>query len=149
MKTSQRSCLRAGPLLLLLASLAPPILGQTVGASLTGTVTDNTGAVLTKASVVAVHRNTGVEYPTKSNDSGVYTITGLPIGRYVVKAEAPGFKSVTTNPLTLEVGQVARVNLKLEWAVTEASMSGVTRSSRPRTRSSARSSPAPPWSPCR
>jgi outer membrane receptor protein involved in Fe transport len=120
MKTKQRSCLRAGPLFLLLVGLAPPVLGQTVGASLTGTVTDNTGAVLTKASVVAVHRSTGVEYPTQSNDSGVYTITGLPIGTYVVKAESPGFKSVTTNPLKLEVGQIARVNLKLEvGAVTE------------------------------
>jgi carboxypeptidase family protein/TonB-dependent receptor-like protein len=114
MKTKQRSCLRAGPLLLLLASLAPPVLGQTVGATVTGTVTDYTGAVLTQASVVAAHRNTGVEYPTQSNDAGVYTITGLPIGTYVVKAESQGFKSVTTNPMKLEVGQIARVNLKLD-----------------------------------
>ena len=117
---SKRSWSTAGPLALLVAGLTSPVLGQTVNASLTGTVSDNTGAVLTRAAVVAVNRSTGVEYPTKSNDAGVYTITGLPIGPYVVRAEAPGFKSLNTNPITLEGGQTARVNLKLEvGAVTE------------------------------
>jgi outer membrane receptor protein involved in Fe transport len=85
-----------------------------VAASLTGTVTDNSGAVLKDASVTAVNQKTGVEYPAKSNDAGVYTITGLPSGSYVVKSEAQGFKSIATNPVTLETGQVARVNIKLE-----------------------------------
>ncbi len=113
MKIKRRSWLRAGPLALLLAGLTSPVLAQ-VSASVTGTVTDHTGAVLAKASVAAVSRDTGVEYPTKSNAAGVYTITGLPIGHYVVKAEAPGFKPVTTNAMMLETGQTARVNLKLE-----------------------------------
>jgi hypothetical protein len=113
MKTKRRSWWKAGSLALMLAGLTSPVLGQ-VSASLTGTVADNTGAILAKASVAAVSRDTGVEYPTKSNDAGVYVITGLPIGRYVVKAEAAGFKAVTTNAITLETGQTARVNLKLE-----------------------------------
>jgi len=121
MEKRRWSRLKVGPLALLLAAgLASPVLGQTVTASVTGTVTDNSGAVLKTASVTAVNQSTRVEYPTKSNDAGVYTISGLPIGSYVVKAEAPGFKSVSTNPLTLETGQIARVNLKLEiGAVTE------------------------------
>ncbi|HEX6738225.1 MAG TPA: carboxypeptidase-like regulatory domain-containing protein, partial [Vicinamibacteria bacterium] len=80
----------------------------------TGTVTDNTGAALNGASVVAENRKTGVQYPTKSNEVGVYTITGLPTGQYTVRAESQGFKTVVTNPMTLEVGQSARVDLKLE-----------------------------------
>ncbi len=112
---------KAGPLALLLAGLAPPVLGQMVSASVTGTVTDTSGAVLKGAAVVAMNRNTNIEYPTKSNDVGVYRISSLPVGSYVVRAEAQGFKTVTTNPFTLEVGQIARVDLKLEvGAVTEA-----------------------------
>jgi hypothetical protein len=101
-------------LALLLACVAAPAIGQNVSASLTGTVTDNTGAVVRGAAVTAVNRSTGVEYPTHSNDAGVYTITGLSVGSYVVRAEASGFKKVATNPITLESGQVARVNLALE-----------------------------------
>ena len=120
METKRWSWSKGGWLLLLVAALASPVLGQSVTASVTGTVTDNTGAVLKAAAVVAVNQATRVEYKGQSNDSGVYTISGLPIGSYVVKAEAKGFKSVTTNPLTLETNQVARVNLKLELgAVTE------------------------------
>ena len=101
-------------LAVLLACAAAPAIGQNVAASLTGTVTDNTGALVRGASVTAVNRATGVEYPAHTNDAGVYTITGLSIGSYVVKAEATGFKKVTTNPITLESGQIARVNLTLE-----------------------------------
>src|SRR5262245_62606934 len=53
---------------LLVASLAAPVLGQSVTATVTGTVTDNTGAALKGASVVAENRKTGVQYPTKSNE---------------------------------------------------------------------------------
>ena len=49
-----------------------------------------------------------------SNDAGVYTITGLNIGTYVIRAEASGFKKAATNPIQLESGQVARVPIKLE-----------------------------------
>src|SRR5262245_64239718 len=83
---------------LLAACLAAPVLGQAVTAVVTGTVTDNTGAALSGASVVAENRKTGVQYPTKSNEVGVYTITGLPTGQYVVRAESQGFKTVVTNP---------------------------------------------------
>jgi outer membrane receptor protein involved in Fe transport len=115
MKTERWSGLLAGPLaLLLVGGASSAVLGQMVTASLTGTVTDATGASLKDAAVTAVNLKTGVEYPARSNEAGVYTVTGLPIGSYVVRAEAGGFKRVTTNPITLEVGQTARVNLKLE-----------------------------------
>jgi hypothetical protein len=100
--------------LLVCVSLASPAPAQTVTAAVTGTVEDKTGAILKDASVVATNQNTGVEYPTKSNDQGIYTITGLPIGTYVIKAGAAGMKSLVTNAITLEVGQTARVNLRLE-----------------------------------
>jgi len=121
MKAERWSWLRAGPLTLLVAALATPALAQAVTATVTGTVADASGAVLKDAAVTAVNQKTGVEYPTRSNQSGVYTVTGLPApGTYVVRAESQGFKLVSTNPVTLEVGQTARINLKLELgAVTE------------------------------
>src|SRR5271169_4105341 len=109
--------LRAGPLLLLAAALASPVLGQQVLATLTGSVTDSTGAVRSDATVTAKNTQTGVEYPTKTNDAGVYTITGLPIGTYTVEAKAQGFKTTTTNAVPLETAQVAKVNVKLEVGV--------------------------------
>jgi len=121
MSTKRRSWLKAGPLALLLAAgLASPVLGQSITASVTGVVEDNQGGVLKGASVTAVNQKTGVEYPTKTNDAGVYTVTSLPIGTYTLKAEAPGFKTAVTNPFNLETHQIARVPLKLELgAVTE------------------------------
>ena len=64
--------------------------------------------------VIATNQGTKIEHSAQSNDSGVYTIPFLPIGEYVVTAEASGFKKVVTNPIKLEVNQTARVDLKLE-----------------------------------
>jgi hypothetical protein len=113
--------LKAGPLALLLAAgLASPVLGQSVTASVTGVVQDNQGGVLKGATVTAVNQKTGVEYPTKSNDAGVYTITNLPIGSYTIKVEMSGFKTAVTNPFALETHQIARIDPKMELgAVTE------------------------------
>jgi Carboxypeptidase regulatory-like domain/TonB dependent receptor/TonB-dependent Receptor Plug Domain len=114
MKTKRWSWWKAGPLLLLAGTLASPALAQ-VTAVVTGTVTDTSGAVLKDATVTATNQKTGVEYHSRSNDAGVYTITGLPApSSYVVKAEATGFKTAATNPVDIEVGQTARVNVKLE-----------------------------------
>ena len=106
---------------MLAASLASPVLGQNVTASVTGTVTDNTGAVISSASIAAVNQRTGVEYPAKSNDAGRLHHHGAArSGATSFRAEAPGFKKLATNRVTLDVGQTARVNLKLEiGAVTE------------------------------
>src|SRR5262245_23591020 len=99
MKDKRWRWLRVGPLsLVLTAALASSVLGQAVSATITGTITDTQGAILKGATVVAVNTKTGVEHPAKSNDAGVYTITGLQTGTYTVKAESPGFKSTVTNP---------------------------------------------------
>jgi len=95
-------------------NLAPASMAQTVTATLTGTVSDQTGALVPNVKVVATHQGTKIEYNAQSNDSGVYNIPFLPIGNYVVTVEASGFKKLVTNPIQLEVNQTARVDLKLE-----------------------------------
>ena len=95
-------------------NIAPTAIGQTVTATLTGTVSDQSGALVPNVKIVATNQGTKIEYNAQSNDSGVYTIPFLPIGPYVVTVEASGFKKLVTNPIKLEVNQTARVDLKLE-----------------------------------
>src|SRR4051794_24074838 len=113
-----RNNLRGGLLavglgILFVAGLASPARAQ-MSASVTGTVEDKSGAILKGASVTAVNQKTLVEYKSRSNEAGIYIISGLPIGSYTIKAEAQGMRTAQTNPITLEVGQTARVALKLE-----------------------------------
>jgi carboxypeptidase family protein len=105
---------RSWILLVLFCGLAPPVLAQTVTATLTGTVADQSGAAIKGVKVTATNEATRVEYTTETNEQGIYAIAPLPVGKYVVRAESDRFKSVATNPVTLESGQIARVNLQLE-----------------------------------
>ncbi len=88
--------------------------GQTVTATLTGTITDQSGAVIPGVTVKAQNQGTQLEYSAQTNETGVYKIPFIPIGTYVVSAELTGFKKAVTNPIRLEVNQTARVDLKLE-----------------------------------
>jgi len=87
--------------------------GQTVTGSVTCEVTDPSGAVVTGASVVAHSLDTNVDYPAKSNSSGLVRIDFLPIGHYQVTAQASGFNTETLPAFTLEVLQTANFNIKL------------------------------------
>jgi hypothetical protein len=96
-----------------------PVLAQTHFASFTGAVTSKDGAPLPNVEVVATNQATGVTYTARSNDSGRYTISALPIGPYKIRAKAESFKPFETNVITLESGQDARVNIPLELGVQE------------------------------
>jgi hypothetical protein len=95
-------------------SFTPVAFAQTVTATLTGNVSDQSGALVPNVKVLATNQGTKIEYSAQSNDSGLYTIPFLPIGGYVITVEASGFKRLVTNPIKLEVNQIARVDLKLE-----------------------------------
>ena len=72
--------------------------GQSVSGSITGEVTDPSGAVVPGAQVVAHSLDTNVDYPTKSNGAGVYHIDFLPIGQYQVTVQANGFNTEVLPP---------------------------------------------------
>ena len=120
MNTMWRNRLKAGLLLLLLASLTSPVVGQTNLASVTGSVTSKDGNPLAGVEVVARNVATGVTYTARSNEAGLYTITPLPIGTYKIRATTASFRPFETNPITLESGQRARVNIPMELGVSEA-----------------------------
>src|SRR5262245_29890144 len=101
------------PFLLVLA-MAVPARAQTGAASITGLVSDSTGATAPGVTISATNQATSVEYTATSNEAGVYTITSVTVGTYVVKATLSGFKTATTRPIQLEAKQVARLDFKLE-----------------------------------
>src|ERR1700677_1022388 len=78
---------------------------QTVTATVTGTVTDQSGAVIPGASVVAQNMDTGVGSSATSNSAGLYRIGFLPIGRYQVTVDAKGFGKETIPTFQLEALQ--------------------------------------------
>ncbi|HPQ17491.1 MAG TPA: carboxypeptidase-like regulatory domain-containing protein [Bryobacteraceae bacterium] len=82
--------------------------------AVTGTVKDQTGAVIPKVRVVATNITTNLTYTTVSNEAGVYNLLFLPIGSYNVTAEIQGFKRTTLGPFQLEINQTARVDIQLE-----------------------------------
>ena len=95
---------------------------QTGAAAVTGILADQSGAALPGVTVAATNQDTSVAYTAVTNDAGTYTITSVPVGTYVVKAELTGFKTMITTPLVLEANQTARLDLKLELGAIEESV---------------------------
>src|SRR6476469_306764 len=92
-------------------------------AQITGTVSDPTGAVVTTATVVAVHESTGIQSTAKSNQDGSYAVPLLQPGVYRVEVQAPGFKKVERSGITLVVAQTAQINFNLELGSSSQSIS--------------------------
>ena len=106
-------------LLLALSFLRPNALAQTGAASLTGIISDQTGAKVPGATVTATNQATNVSYTAVSNETGNYTITSAPVGTYVLKAELSGFKTATTNPIQVEAKAIVRMDFTLQLGAIE------------------------------
>ena len=85
-------------------------------ASITGTVADPTGAVVSGAHVVAHSLLTDADRDTTSDGSGSYVIPSLQPGTYKVTVTAPGFAAYTVPSLELHVSQIATINAALNLA---------------------------------
>jgi hypothetical protein len=97
------------------------LVAQTGLATLTGTITDQSGAVAPGIAVQAVHVDTGSVLTGTTSQTGNYAISQMPIGRYRVTVEAPGFKTFRREGLSLAATQVLRLDVTLEvGAATEA-----------------------------
>lgn len=97
--------------LVLVSSLA---LAQSNNQTITGTVTDASGAVLPGVSITVVNEGTGLTRTAVTNESGNYSVPQIPIGNYRVEAELPGFRKEVRRGLTLQVDQRARIDLQLQ-----------------------------------
>lgn len=93
---------------------------QGVQATLKGRVTDASGATAPNVKIDVRNVGTNVVVSTVTDSAGLYTVPFLNPGSYTVSAEAPGFKKVVRENLSLSVGDTVDVDLKLEvGAVTE------------------------------
>src|SRR6266568_2451958 len=97
--------------LLLAAAFA---LAQTSTSELSGTVRDNTGAVVPGAGVTLTNEQTGVTYKQRTTDSGLYSFPALPVGAYTVTVEVQGFKTARLTKNTLVVNTPLAVDVTLE-----------------------------------
>ena len=87
---------------------------QEVTASITGTVTDPSGAAVPGAKVTATSQERGETFSAVTNDSGLYRIPQLPVGTYALKIEKSGFALVSHPPFVLTLNQVARVDVTMK-----------------------------------
>jgi hypothetical protein len=83
-------------------------------ATLTGTVTDPSGASVPNARVEIVSPSTGFERHVDTGDAGVYSITDLPIGRYDITISHEGFKTFEERGIELFVRQTRTVDAQLQ-----------------------------------
>lgn len=81
--------------------------------TITGTVEDQTGAVVPGAQVKLLNTDVGLTLTTKSDSRGVYTFSPVRIGHYTVTVAAGGFATTTQQDLLLTVAQTLEVNVKL------------------------------------
>jgi len=121
-----------------LSALLPAMsLAQGTG-QISGTVKDQTGAVLPGAEVTATRTDTGVGRNTISNETGSYALPNLPIGPYRLEVSLPGFRTfvqtgiilqVNSSPIinaVLNVGQISeQVEVEANAAMVETRSSGV------------------------
>ena len=85
----------------------------TTSASVLGTVTDSSGAVIPKASVQVKNVATGRVQQAPTDAQGRYTIADLPIGSYEAEASAPGFQTIVRRGITLTVGAQSVVDFSM------------------------------------
>src|SRR5256885_7775167 len=87
---------------------------QEVTATITGTVTDGTGAIVSGATITAKSVERGIAYTAVSNDAGIYRIPQLPVGNYDLRVEKQGFQTSLYPSFVLTLNQVARIDVELK-----------------------------------
>jgi len=86
---------------------------QEVTATITGVVTDPSGARVIGASIAAKSVERGLTYVASSNDTGVYRFVQLPVGSYDLKIEKYGFQTVLYRGVALVMNQIAQIDVAL------------------------------------
>jgi len=82
--------------------------------SISGLVSDASGAVVNAAAVTAVNHATGIALHTVTNSAGLYSFVSLPPGVYTVSAAQKGFETVSQDRVIVTVDQVTTINIALQ-----------------------------------
>jgi hypothetical protein len=105
-------------MLALVALLALPAtgVGQTFRGAITGTVTDQSGAVVPGAQVTAVEFATNTTYKAVSSSAGEFDFANVPLGSYTVTVSASGFKNIKVDKVPVTAGETYTLPIKLSVA---------------------------------
>jgi hypothetical protein len=109
-------------LVVCLAGLPAAVWAQTTYATITGTVTDSSGAVIKGATVVATNVETSVQTKTTTNDEGVYTVPQLREGPYMVSITAAGLREFVATNVVLVTRDIRRIDATLQVGGVEAAV---------------------------
>ncbi len=94
--------------------LPPLAAAQALYGSLTGTISDSTGAAVPGATVTITNQDTGLELSGVTDGTGTYTIRNITGGTYTLKASLQGFKEFVQTDIPITAGSIVRINGRLE-----------------------------------
>jgi hypothetical protein len=95
-------------------------------ANLSGRIFDSSQLAISGATITVTGQETDLTRSTRSNDSGVYSLPGLPPGKYDITLEADGFDSQERKSVLLEIAQQAQLDFTLEVGKTSQVVSVIT-----------------------
>jgi len=106
--------------IVILTGVVTPSFAQVGGsaAQLNGSVRDESGGSVAKATITLRETETNRTYTALSNDNGLYVLASVPPGRYELTTEASGFAKSTQTGIVLTVGQVATIDVTVKVAAT-------------------------------
>jgi len=87
---------------------------QTSRGTVSGTVTDPSGAVVTSATVALTHTQTGVRLAASTNEAGIYRFDAVDLGIYELRVTHPGFNAFVATELGVEANRTTVIDAKLE-----------------------------------
>ncbi|MBB5059420.1 hypothetical protein HDF16_004146 [Granulicella aggregans] len=97
-----------------LLGLTTPVLAQSDSGTVTGTVTDTTGARVPSVDITIASKATGILRHTKSNNEGVFTVSSLATGTYDASFKATNFAPLEIHDIRLDVGQTFTLPVRLD-----------------------------------
>src|SRR4051812_15919467 len=121
-----RRFIAVAAVMLVVAGLCGTVAAQTVTGTLSGHVSDNTGAFVPKVNVKAVNTQTGAVREVVTNDDGYYSINFIPLGAYNVTVMATGFRSIEKRGVMIELNKttVSDFALQIAAVTTEVNVVG-------------------------
>ena len=110
------NCLRRIALLLAFAalSLCAATVWAGVGGSISGTLTDQTGAIVPRATVSVTNMDTGIRQTVATDDKGFYSFPSLPVGHYELQIESAAFRPYRRTGILINANSALTIDVVLE-----------------------------------
>lgn len=89
------------------------VCAQSPNGTISGVVTDSSGAIIVEAQILLENYATGSQYPAKTNGEGIYLISNLPPGVYRLQVSKVGFKTLIKPDITINVQAALAINFTL------------------------------------